>query len=164
MSILQNLVNQKTYEKKTINQFGIDIDWFSHVLGRSILCGNITYMSERNFRSKVNLREFKDNNKLNIPITIILLNDETEMSFKQYENLDMFFNLNFNEIEEKFSKCVLFGHLQNASTSGKKIPTFKISRKKEFRLYGKDCLVNIDGSYYFIEKTTFQCNFRGSLK
>jgi hypothetical protein len=126
MSLLENYfinIDPTTVEEHNITQLGVQVDWFSSILGRYILHGTVTFQATQNYKSNAMFESFKQQNALNIPCTIILLDDR-----ETYSGLDVFTNMREFMMGAPEERFMLFGFVKGKN---KKKP-FKFHKQKRF--------------------------------
>jgi hypothetical protein len=76
MDLLGELVasGPENYERVRCRRFGLALEWFSSVLGRTIYCGEVCYESRKNFRSNAEFDEFKSANQISRRVLFVFLN------------------------------------------------------------------------------------------
>lgn len=154
--INEPLENFKTID---IKEIGIELDWFSHVYGRTILVGTLTYESYKNYRCKKEFESKVLSNPLNIP-TVIFIHDwdvANKGSIEKFKNPEKLFNGCLDEIsniENKFVFCIKRPKLKK---NGKSEKHFNIQRKKRFRI---NVVNGMCSDKRIIHSTTISCTFR----
>lgn len=154
--IFDSLINENidNFKYKNIKRIGFEINWFSHVNGRTLLSGTVTYETVKNFRCPDALKKFLDNNTFNIPATIVLV-DENQHSIDDFETTENFFIQKENELETDY---LCFGVIKNKKRG------FRICRKKQFIINASRCINKIHNQYRFIKNLQIACTFANKMK
>lgn len=167
MDFINLFLNSKTdnYTLSPVKQFGIEIDEFSRVYGRIIIVGHLVYMPNKNYRSKKQFEHYKENNTINIPVMIVLLEEENRI-VAEMKNIGNFFLNKYDEYIKNYTSILAFGYVKNPKPrkNGKTGRSFKVHRQKRFiipveRLIYKD----IDNEFKFCSPLAIHCTFRQKL-
>jgi hypothetical protein len=143
-----------------VKEIGMELDWFSHIFGRTILCGNLTYESYKNYRCK---KEFEKNVMVNTTKkpTVIIIHDwackhgaDVAEKFGSLENI---FNNKFDDISKIENKLIFRIKPPKLKKNGKPEKHFNINRKKRFRIHVLD---GITSDKRVICSTVISCTFR----
>jgi hypothetical protein len=65
--------NDEAYDVFPVKRIGLEVDWFSQVMGRTVLHGHITYDSNKNYRSNKAFDQYKALNALRLKTIFILI-------------------------------------------------------------------------------------------
>lgn len=154
--IFDSLLNENidNFKYKNIKRTGFEIDWFSHVNGRTLLSGTVKYETVKNFKCPGALQSYLDNNEFNIPATILLV-DEKEHSIDDFETVENFFIRKENELKDDY---LCFGFIKNKKRG------FRISRKKQFILNAYSCISKVHNQYGFTKNLQIACTFANKMK
>lgn len=87
MEFIQKLTDDtRDYKRVRCRRLGLTLDWFSCVKGRSVYSGNISYESKKNFRSNMEFDTFKNNNKVNRKILLVLISYPVSVLVNTFRN------------------------------------------------------------------------------
>jgi hypothetical protein len=160
-------IDHDTVKPAVVKQIGLEIDWFSNLYGRSILTGHVVYESEKNYRSKVMFNEFKIENKVSKPCTVILFEDDLDLELlcSTFGNFGNFFIGCEQEIIEKYSSYIMIGILKvpKKKRNGKEGRTYKVLRKKRFFIDVAKCIIVEGDTKRFVDPVLISCTFRDSM-
>lgn len=168
MEFINLFLTSKTYNYTLshVKQFGIEIDEFSRVYGRIIIVGHLVYMPNKNYRSKKQFEHYKKNNTIDIPVMIILLEEENKIVSKM-KNISNFFLNKYDEYIKNYNSILAFGYVKNPKQrkNGKTSRSFKVHRQKLFiipveRLIYRD---GVDNEFKFCSSLAIHCTFRQKL-
>lgn len=73
---------------------GLEIEWFSIIHGRVVLCGTATYISKKNYRSNEDFHKYKTENPISERTLVILTNGTNYNT--HFKNPDDFMSDKFN--------------------------------------------------------------------
>lgn len=149
------------FKNADVKEIGIVVDWFSHVFGRTILVGTLSYESYKNYRCK---KEFEKNvlaNPINKPVVIFIHdwdgNSGQTVANKFGGSFDAIFNHSFDDIKDIETKFLFRIRPPRLKTNGKPHKHFNINRKKRFRIPVVDGLTS---DMRVIGSTIISCTFR----
>lgn len=139
---------------------GMVLDWLSHISGRTILVGTLTYESHKNYKSKKEFEEKVLSNPLNKP-TVIFIHDWYPHNYmkgvSKFKNFDNLFNRHFEEIEKIENRFIFNIKPPEIKKNGKPEKHFNVQRKKPF---GIKVVNGMSSDMRIIDSTTISCTFR----
>ena len=146
-----------------VKELGMDLEWFSHIFGTTILYGKLNYKSFKNYRCK---KEFELNvlsKKLDIP-TVIFIHDwydgddySLKKSLEVFKNPKNLFIGQYEKcIENTANRMVFQIKPPKLKKNGKPGKHFNMQRKKRFSInvINGQCSDNT-----VIKSTTISCSF-----
>lgn len=153
------------YSTSNVKQFGFEIDYFSRVYGRMLLVGRIAYKAEKNYRSKAHFENFKKDNLVSVPTTIMLV-EEPDSVVENVRTIQNMFINRFDEIHEKYSDIQMFGYVKEPKQrkNGKPGRAYKVCRNKRFIIPVSNIIYkDQDGLLRHCSSTAIHCTFREKL-
>ena len=156
-----------------VKRIGLDIEYFSNICGRTLLVGHVTYISDKNFKSKKCLEAWLKTNTVRVPAVIVLTEEGHVLN--RVGNYDNFFIQRRREITRDMdSKFRMYGMLQEVSSrkttharafgvsAVKKKRYFKFKTKERFSITVRKAMVsNRKESARWLTKVYLHCNFVG---
>lgn len=159
---------------KNVKRIGIDIEYFSSVCGRTLLVGNVTYMSDKNFKSKQCFEDYFARSEVCIP-AVFVLNEENH-ALARVKTYDNFFIQRrrdiLRDIDDKFR---LYGMMQEVpsrkrssartfgSNAARKKKYFKFKTKERFTItVSRVMAANGRENAAWITKVCLHCRYIGS--
>jgi hypothetical protein len=143
-----------------VKEIGMELDWFSHVYGRTMLVGTLMYESYKNYRCKTEFNKRVLGNPLNIP-TVIFIHDWTTGSHTYNTTLEKFgsFDNLFNNQDISEYKNVFIFNIKppKLKSNGKSEKHFNVQRKKRFRV---PVINGMSTDNRVISSTVISCTFR----
>lgn len=129
-----------------------------------IAVGHVVYRANKNYRSKLQFEKFRKENRVDIPATLMLFEDEDDV--RNMLTLDNLFINKGDEILDKYGTMKMFGYVKKPRLrkNGKEGRSFKVERQKRFiipltRLMYRDD----DGSVKYCNSLSVHCTFRQKL-
>jgi hypothetical protein len=149
------------YKYTDVKEIGMEIDWFSHVFGRTIIAGILRYETYKNYRCKKEFNKNVTDNRMDVP-TLIFIHDWTTSQHTYTKTLDKFGTFqnlfNNNKDFEQYSNRMIFNiKPPNIKKNGKPDKHFNVQRKKRFRIPVVNGMTSDDR---VIKATTISCTFR----
>lgn len=139
-----------------IKEIGMELDWFSHVYGTTILAGTLKYESYKNYRRK---DEF-NKNVLETPLdikTMIFIHD-WQVCSNTIDKFGTIANLFRNQPCDEYTNHMVFSiKPPKLKKNGKPEKHFNVQRKKRFRVPVINGLMT-DGR--IVKSTIISCTFR----
>lgn len=123
-------------------RIGLEIEWFSIIHGRVLLCGKTTYMSKKNYRSNDDFNKFKHDNPMSERTLVILTNEKPYGT--TFENPDDFMSNKFNYGDPNL---IIYAPLFNK---------FKLRKSKTFYVKARNAMV-LD-SNILVDNFTLECS------
>lgn len=126
---------------EAVKRIGMDIEYFSNVCGRTLLVGTVTYISNKNFKSKQCLRTYLETNTISVPAVIVLT--EEDHALNRVKNYDNFFIQRRREIVRDIdSKFRMYGMLQEVNsrktTHARAFGSSTVKKKRYFKFKTKE--------------------------
>lgn len=167
-------VTDETDAPSHVKRIGMDIEYFSNICGRTLLVGHITYISDKNFKSKKCLQTYLESNTIRVPAVVVLT--EEDHALNRVKNYDNFFIQRRREIvKDMDSKFRMYGMLQEVNSrkttharafgasTVKKKRYFKFKTKERFCISVRKAMIaNKSESAKWLTKVYLHCNFVGS--
>lgn len=152
------------FSLSTMKQVGFEIDEFSRVYGRMLLTGHVIYKAGKNYRSKQQFEEFKVNNTINIPSTIVLFEESNDV-LSNFKNINNMFINKYDTIMAKYNTIKMFGYVKapRPRKNGKLGRSYKIQRKERFIIPVVNLLYKDDNNLNYCSPLSIHCTFRKKL-
>lgn len=144
-----------------VKEIGMELDWFSHVFGRTILVGRLCYESFKNYKCKSEFEENVLDHPLNVPTVIFIHDwhspDIANNKLARFGSLENVFNGQFKEIAGIKNRFIFEIVPPKIKKNGKPEKQFNIQRKKRFRIPVMNGMCS-DGRV--VKSTVISCTFR----
>lgn len=155
------------FTQSHVKQFGFEIDYFSRVYGRMVMVGQIVYKANKNYRSKLQFEQFREQNTISIP-AVIMLFEESDYVISNLESIENMFINKFDDIKEKYfeGSIKMFGYVKapKLRKNGKVGRSYKIHRSKRFIISVTDMMFqDQESNFKYCNTTSVHCTFHEKL-
>lgn len=145
-----------------VKEIGMELEWFSHVFGRTILVGTLRYETFKNYKCKTEFERQVLGYQLDVP-TVIFIHDwntpgvDMRGKLERFGTFENLFNGQFDSIKNIKNRFIFEIETPKRKKNGKLEKQFNVQRKKRFRIPVVNGLSS-DGRV--IKSSVISCIFR----